>query len=201
MNKNIFIVIFLSLISSSLFAKSRLTDADRLAVITPESAFSLIKIEDDDLDTIATISSEEVFITGSDLSIPSGDAFLRAAIQKKSGKLLIQLFQSMRYGGNWRFYNGATYESMDGPVQAKFNSISRDVISCRGGCLYVEYVYFLVDEKVLRDFASKYQPGNLTGWQYKFNSRSGDSWKGSVSAAEISGFLRALDEYRMKKGI
>lgn len=196
----IILAFILCMTSLSVFAKKKLTDEERMLALTPEAAFSLIEIEDDSLDTMATISSNKAFLSSNKYMLPLADGFFRAAVHKKTGESLIQLYQSITYQGNWRFYHGATYESSHGPVHADFKTMSRDVVTCAGGCVYTEQMYFLVDEKVLRDFATKYQVGQPVVWQYKFNSKSGEPWKDSISAAEISGFLRALDEYRISHG-
>lgn len=174
----------------------------KLLALTPEHFQAKADIKDSSLDTSATISTLDGFqVKHGLLKILWDDSFLRGIIDKKTGTVRIQVYQYMYYTGDWRFYNRATYETPNGPVDAKFIEISRDVLSCSGarygsGCSHVEQFGFEVDEALLRAIAANYRPGASVAWQFKFFSKSGADWMAGLTPAEVVGFLRALDSYR-----
>jgi len=178
-----------------------------------QAAFSLTKehfkntatIKDDSLDTTAVITTLNGFQEKRGLlGIVWDDNFLRAFINKKTGKFSIQLYQVISYqGSGWNFYQSVNYETPNGPEARQVSSINRDVDCSNaryGGCKYTEHIGFEVDEKLLRTIAAGYQPGQQVVWKFKFNAKSGKEHNNGMLPAEIAGFFEAVDEYRVGHG-
>jgi hypothetical protein len=174
-----------------------------------ESALSLTKehfrnsatVEDDSLDTVAKIRTLHGFQERRGLlGIVWDDNFLRAFIDKKTGKTVFQLYQVIYYDGAWNFFYTANFETPSGPQSKPVTVIERDVVDCSGryyiSCSYVEHVAFDIDESLLRTIAAKYAPGQHAAWKFKFDAKSGQEYKDGMLAAEIAGLLEKVDEYR-----
>ena len=173
------------------------------AVKLPKEHFkNTAVVKDDSLETVATISTINGFQEKRGLlGIVWDDNFLRAFIDKKSGKVTYQLYQVLRYQGEgWKFYEVANYETPSGPRSVPLISIGRDV-NCSGskygGCLYTEQVAFDVDESLLKTISDKFVPGQMSGWKFKFKAKSGEEYTDGLLPAEAAGLLEKVAEYRI----
>ena len=175
--------------------------------LTKDHFRSTASVKDDSLDTVATITTVDGFQEKQGpLRIVSDDHFLRAFIDKKTGRTRIQLYQSIYYrGSDWNFFETANFETLAEPQSTPVTVISRDV-DCTGseylGCRYVEDVGFNVNEELLRTIAASYESiRHVAWWNFKFIAKSGTEYNGRMLTAEIAGFLEAIDSYRAAKGI
>lgn len=174
--------------------------------LTKEHFRNTATIKDDSLDTVATINTVNGFQEKRGLlGIVWDDNFLRAFIDKKSGKTSFQLYQAIYYqGSGWSFFQTVNFETPSGPQSKPVTVIKRDV-DCTGsrysGCTYVEHVAFDADESLLRTIAAKYSPGQSSGWKFKFIAKSGRDYNDGMLPAEIAGFLDRVDEYLAAKGL
>ena len=173
--------------------------------LTKEHFKSTATVKDDSLDTVATITTVNGFQEKRGLlGIVWDDNFLRAFIDKKSGKTSFQLYQIIYYqAGGWNFFQTINFETPSGPQSKPVTIIKRDV-NCTGsrysGCTYVEHVGFDVDEGLLRTIAQGYSPGQRSGWRFKFTARSGQDYNDGMLPAEVAGLLDKVDEYLASKG-
>lgn len=173
--------------------------------LTKEHFKNTAMVKDDSLDTVATITTVNGFQEKRGLlGIVWDDNFLRAFIDKKTGKTSFQLYQVIYYqGSGWNFYQTVNFETPSGPQSKPVTVISRDV-DCTGsrysGCTYVEHVAFDVDESLLRTIAVNYSPGQRAGWKFKFTAKSGKDYNDGMLPAEIAGLLDKVDEYLNGKG-
>ncbi len=190
--------------ASPAFAKNQFEKALEL---TPEYFQKVVVVKDDDLDTSATLSSVKGFQEKRGLlGITWNDNFLRATINKKTGETRIGLYQFVNYYGEWRRYQGASYETHDGPKDADLRIVDRRVVSCQntqitGGCLLSEHMIFDVDEELLRVIASKWEANKAAVWRFKFRAQAADDWNDGIPPAEVKGFLMAVDAYRKDHGL
>jgi hypothetical protein len=194
--KYLTLVLFVALVGC--VAEMREEQMSLAVSLTPEHFRDTATVRDDQLDVIATVTTINGFQAKNGLlKIVGDDNFLRAFIDKKTGKTSFQVYQVIYYGGGWRFYNRANYSTLDGPKSVSVTSISRDVVSCsRYGCSYVEHIAFDIDEKSLRSIAARYQPGQRLAWQFKFLSKSGQDYNDGILPAEVAGFLMRVDQQR-----
>ena len=154
-------------------------------------------VTNEPLDAKLTISTQNGFVEHSGpMHMVWHDEFLTAEIDKKTGAKSFQVHEEISYGGSWRFYENATYQSVNGPRSAPAVHISKEAANCSvGDCLYTEHVAFPVDEESLRRLAAAHVPGKPVMWSYKLLAKSGPAYTGGLSSAEIAGFLAKVDEF------
>ncbi|WP_148648405.1 hypothetical protein [Sphingobium cupriresistens] len=175
--------------------------------MTPDDFQGCINVADDSLDVTAKLSSESCFKeTQGLLKIVWNDNFIRAFVDKKTGKATYQVYQYISYQSPWRFYTTVNYETPDGPKSELVTEIARNVVSCSGGafssgCTLSEHVAFNADEALLKTIALKFSPGQVAGWRFKFGSKAGGDWQDGISAGEVGGILKAVDRYRLNHNL
>jgi hypothetical protein len=154
-------------------------------------------VADDPADPLITISTEKGFAEHHGLLREVwNDEFLRGEIDKKTGQKSYQVYASITYSGNWRFYETANYQGAQGPRSAAATQIGKEAVNCPlGACTYTERLAFGVDESLLRQLAAGYVPGKPTIWHFRLIAKSGPDYSGGLSNAEIAGFLAKMDEY------
>jgi hypothetical protein len=124
------------------------------------------------------------------------DEFLRADIDRKTGRRSLQVYAWVIYSGSLRNYESANYRSASGSRRVPVNQLAREVVNCPvGDCTYTERVAFPIDEELMRQLAAAGVPGNPDKWPYKLIAKSGPEYAGEISSAEIAGFLAKVDEY------
>jgi hypothetical protein len=169
-----------------------------LLTLTAEHFRDAATIKDDPRDAVVTISTVDGYVehTGP-LRTVWHDAFLTAAIDKKTGQKSFQVHEEITYSGRWRFYEAANIQTSSGPRRVPTTQISKEVVNCAvGDCTYTERIAFPVDEDLLRQLAAGYAPGKAALWPYKITARSGPDFSSGLSNAEVSGLLVKLDDYR-----
>ncbi len=177
--------------------------------LTPEHFKSTAIVEDDDLEVTAIISTEK----GSKrrqglLHFVYEDNFLRAYIDKETGEVTYQVYQSIYYqASDWRFYLKANYETPDGLESANAELLKAPIahgFDCPGHtstvCTYNEHVGFSVDRELLDSIASTYEENKSVKWNFKFIPRDGEEFHDGLLIAEVVGFLQAVDAYKESKG-
>jgi hypothetical protein len=149
------------------------------------------------LDAKLTISTQNGFVEHSGpMHMIWHDEFLTAAIDKKTGEKSFQVHQEITYGGTWRFYESAKYQSVSGSRSSPAVHISKEAANCSvGDCLYTEHVAFPIDEESLRQLAAAHVPAKPVIWSYTLLAKSGPAYAGGLSTAEIAGLLAKVDEY------
>lgn len=177
--------------------------------LTPEHFKSTAIVVDDDLGGTALVTTKSGFQRRQGvLRMVYDDNFLRAIIDKKTGDVTYQVYQSIYYqASDWRFYRKANYETPDGTesVDAKYlrpplahNFDCPDHTS--SVCAYNEHVGFSVDRELLESIASMYEPSKSVKWRFTFIPRVGDDFHDGLLVAEIVGFLQAVDSYKESVG-
>ncbi len=164
-------------------------------------------IRDDNLDFVATFTTDAGFVAK---TAPPGyyfqDEFLRAFIDKRTGKRTFQLYFIARYPGPQRLYVTANYETASGPKEAVVSVINRNK-SCERSqgvtyCDYSEELVFPLDESIIRMIADRYGKGDppLQEWHYKFFAHSGNTLEGVILPAEAKGLpLEAMEAHELVK--
>lgn len=171
-----------------------------MAKITPADFQKTATVRDSDLDTVATIDTSAGFMSkGSFFDRERTDNFLRAVVDKSTGRTLYVLYQTITYSGltdGWRNYDRVTYQASNGLKTAKLDVISRDVTSCIGGklCSFQEDFTTPLDEPMLRWIAAR---PSTAPWRFKFQGRTeGEEWQDQLAPAEAAGLLAVVDAYR-----
>lgn len=169
----------------------------QLQALTPERVLADINVSDDDLDTVATLTSEKVWSSRGGLTARvRSDNFLRAFIGKTSGEVRYQLYQEVTYGDDWRRFSSVNYATPSGPARAEVNVITREVVTCDyGSCVFREVIGFDLSRELMEEIAAGYTPGNSTMWRFRFRGQNGLDWEDRIAPAEAAGMLLAVDRY------
>jgi hypothetical protein len=154
-------------------------------------------LADDAQNGRVTISTEKGYVerTGP-LRMVWHDEFLTATIDKKSGEKSFQVHEEITYNGNWRYYQGASYQGANGPRSVPAVQISKESANCAlGECIYTERIAFPVEEELLRQLAAAHVPAKPVMWNFTAVAKSGPAYAGALSSAEIAGLLLKVDQY------
>jgi hypothetical protein len=167
----------------------------KLLAMTPVDFRNAVSVRDDSMETSATFTTEQGFQEKRGLlGIIWNDLFLRAFIDKKSGRATFQLYARLRYvAPSWRFYRSANYETDTGLQSVETTKLGTDV-DCQnsrllGGCTYNEDVAFDVPEPLLRTIASKYSATTPGAWRIRFKAQAGQDTDDGLVPAEVAGLL------------
>lgn len=168
-----------------------------LSSLTMEHFRDSATVTENPSDGTAIISTESGYVehTGP-MRMVWHDEFLRAVIDRKTGRRSLQVYAWVIYAGSLRTYERANFRTANGPGSAPVIQLAKEVVNCPvGDCTYTERVAFPVDEESMRQLAAARVPGNLDKWPYKLIAKSGPEYAGELSGAEIAGFLAKIDEY------
>jgi hypothetical protein len=194
-----------ALVTAGLFGPSQEEQASTLMSFPAEHFRDTATLNDDELDTTAVITTEPGFQDKQGLlGIVNYDEFLRAFIDKKTGKAVFQIYEWQRYGASgWNFYQTVNFATPSGPQSESVDVLNRRVEDCSadGGCVYREDWGFDVPENLLRGYAADYAAGNRGVWLYKTEAKSGTEFKDGLTYAEIAGCLMVVDAYRVAHGL
>jgi len=193
-------VAFLMLASGRTSAVTRESgEARRLAIMTPAQFQARATLQDDDLDTIATITTADGFVERRPLlGLAPDDVFLH----KKTGRSAYQVYATMRYRGyGWADWRVANYATPTGPRSIPTRRIARLRVSCSRSlpCPRSETIGLAVDAALLKDNAALYSAETITSWRFKILARDGRERNLLLSTAEIAGLLMAVDAYRIDR--
>ena len=173
----------------------------KLQQLTPSGVAATVFTKDDDLETVAILDTSKAYSSnGAFTDRVRSDNFVRALINKSTGAIVYQVYQTIRYNGDRRDFSSATYSTPAGPVQVPVQTISSRLMACFGGlCSYEDSVGFIVPEAVLREVAASYRPNASTPWRFRFQSQSAFDWEDRLMPAEIAGLLQAAEQSGYRK--
>lgn len=172
----------------------------KLQALTPEQVATQVTINDDDLEPIATLTTERVYRSNGGFTDPvRSDNFLRAFIDKRTGTVRYQFYQSVTCNFIRRNFTTANYATPSGPIGVPLVSIANEVVVCpAGGCTYREVVGFDMSPELLVSIAASYAPGASPLWRVRFKAQNGVDWEDRMAPAEAAGLLLAVKAYQAK---
>ncbi len=175
----------------------------RLAAMTPAQFQARTSLHDDALDTVATITTANGFVERKPLLGPAlDDVFLRAFIDKKTGRTAYQAYVRIRYRGyGWANWDTANFATPAGPRAIATQRIGRVRASCSRGfaCLRSETIGFAIGASLLIANAKLYASDGTPSWPFKIMAQNGGERAFVFSTAEIAGLLMAVDAYRANR--
>ena len=173
----------------------------KIARISTGSAFAAVAVSDDDLEPEIILSSEPVYKQRRGLvGYMLDDTYLKARIDRRSGKVSFEVHQWMRYQGNLRGYRQVNVQTPEGLRQRPLDKVRYSSETCPQQeslveCVFTEHLAFNVDEGVLRTLAES-APGE--GWRFRFKAANGKDFNAVLAPAEIAGLLKAVDAQRQQ---
>jgi hypothetical protein len=181
-------------------ASSQPNSERRLAAMTPAQFQARTTLQDDALDTVATITTANGFVERKPLLERAlDDVFLRAFIDKTTGRASYQAYVRIRYRDyGWANWNTANYATPAGPRAVATQLIARVRASCSRGfaCLRSETIGFAIGASLLNANAKLYVGAGTPSWPFKISAQNGGERSFVLSMAEIAGLLMAVDAYR-----
>lgn len=191
---------------SALPASAQTKDEARYLALLDRPAsglVDLISVRGDDLDPTITVSTRGLtaFVSKGLLeSTTTENSWLRGFIDKKTGVVSAQIYQTITYGGRgFQDFTRATYEAPSGVEEASVSQVGSDVECGRYGCTHYADVVFTVPMSVLREAAKAYSPQNSrVALKYRIFGQGGTNIDDAMPANEIAAFVQVLDEEAAK---
>lgn len=179
----------------------KLSKADLIAIASsPQDIADIVAVKNDDFDTVIRLSTEPFYTQKSGfLKLVSGDKFIRAIIDKKTGDTTFQIYIWSAFTGEWDRWTHLSYKVGDELKTAIAEEIDSTVGGCSAyGCVKRVDMAFKIPEADLRDAAKDAQANTDRSWPFKlFTRKSGDAMNGMMET-EIAGLLLAVDAQRSK---
>jgi hypothetical protein len=145
----------------------------------------------------ATVISTEPGYVERSLGAVWHDEYLKAIIDHANEHKTFEIDVMVSYTGGLRSYRQATIETAGGPKTAPVTLVRTETANCQvGDCTYTEYLAVPIDEETLRQMAATYTPGHARLFGFKLAPKIGRDYRGSLSNAEVAGFLARVDGYR-----
>lgn len=174
----------------------------QINALTPDGVANGVVIEDDDLETIANLTTVEAFRGKRGFNdVVEADNCFRAFVDKRTGRVTYQLYQTIAYAIQRRDFRSVNFATDEGPKTAELLQIGNEITACNNGvCGYEDTIAFPVSIELMREIAGKYVAGTTYFWRFKFKSRTSFDWEDRISAAEAAGLLIAVERYQAAKG-
>ncbi|MFI8667131.1 hypothetical protein ACIGGE_11905 [Qipengyuania sp. NPDC077410] len=176
--------------------------------MTPEDHQAKVTLEDDDMEMTAKLHTLQSYQEKHGLlGIVWSDIFLRAFVDKKTGHTDYQVYFTFRgTSETWPRLNQVNYDSPSGLQNSNLDRIASDVdctASRYTGCTFTEVVAFDAPEDLLWEVAKRYRADQSppAAWRFRFKGQSGKNVDEGLLAAEISGLLMAVAQYKAQRGI
>lgn len=164
----------------------------------PSELVPMIQVTGDSLDPNVTVTTRGVtaFVSkGLIASTTTENSWLRGFVDKKTGDVTAQVYQSISYGGRgFESFARATYEAPSGIEEAKVDQVGSDVSCYRYGCTHYADVVFTVSLDVLRAAAKAFDQNNpRAGLKYRIFGQSGTKIDDVIPGNELVAFVQVLD--------
>jgi hypothetical protein len=173
LNRYIFFVIAFLTIISACSATANLITRDSVQAKTDKF---------DNQVTFLGITKTDV--TSREYAIPARNHyFLRSFLYKDSGEITHQIYVSLKYRHDWRYYNNA---SLIGGSNPELLQIDREVVDCGSyTCVY--------EETVAVEIPTNYLKKNKEGFKVKLSADSGDEDIITISGRQIKRQLNSIE--------
>ncbi len=166
-----------------------------LLTLKPDHFKQTAAVSTDPMTGSTTISTEPGYVEHAGLMrMVWHDEYLQGMIDGKTGRKSYQVTAFVIYSGSPRSYQAASLSTPTGPRSVKTTELENKAEFCATGtCTYTERISFPVDEETLRQAAENatLHPGP---WRFELVAKSGPTYTGTLSTAEIAGFLAKVDE-------
>lgn len=185
--------------------KKREKDKAKLLKLTAADFQKTVELKDDDLETIATLTTAKGFrSTGGLFDIQGSDVMLRAHVNKRTGEATYQVYAYIWYKETQeRRYQSVNYQNGSEIGSATVNNLASRVISCDEysatlGCSRSEEFVFPISEELLEGIAAR--PADQF-WRMKFRAQAGIDWEEIFAPAEVAGLLNSIAAYKAARGL
>lgn len=167
---------------------------------TPEMFAKFADLKDDELEPQAEISTFSVWRLDVYSSVNS-DIFVRAFVNKKSGKTDYQIYFKADYSGDWATIYQASYLIDDELKTVAVNRLGSDVSCGSYSCRHYEDVAFDIPEADLRNIGKQYVAGQNNPVRFRFRGKSGQDFDIGLMPAEAAGVVQRVESYLSEHGL
>jgi hypothetical protein len=173
---------------------------DQISKLDAAHFAQTVKIDADDLEAVATITSEAGISEKTSFSARvRSNNFVRALISRASGQTQWQIYQSVTYSGAWRRFTSVNLKIGDQLVTRPLDIIARDVITCEYGlCVYTEAMGIPLTEDEIATLKAQARSSPTAVLTFRLKAQGGIDWDDDIPLAEIEGVARAVANYRAK---
>jgi hypothetical protein len=123
------------------------------------------------------------------------DEYLRAVFDSSGDRKSFEVDVTLTYSGARRSYPRAEYHTPSGDGEAGTSLVKVETANCAIECMYTEHLVFPIEERTLREIAAGYAPGKAALWSFRLLAKTGPSYRGEISNAEVAGLLARVDGY------
>lgn len=171
-----------------------------LVKMTPETIAERIEVRDEPLEDHVLFSSRPVFRKGGFIhGVAVRDGFIKAVKSRDGASVSWRVTYDLTYFGARLDVTQIHVRSADGLLKLAPTTVRRwseecgEVLVTCGRHMTVE---FEVPEKVIRDVAATYRPGDRTPWSVRFKDDQGEGLTVGLAPVEVAGLVSAVDRWK-----
>lgn len=161
-----------------------------------------VRVNDDPLSSAIILSTHEGYKRSRAIDgALADDVHLRAAIDRRTGRVTWQVWHDLAYVGGKRELASIRFLSPRGlyetaPLIAEHRLDRCPPTDGVGSCGHAVRIAFEVPERAIREIAGSYEPGTRAPWRFRFTEAHGKDMTGGIAPAEVAGLLQAVDAWR-----
>jgi hypothetical protein len=174
-----------------------------LATLTPSNIADGVKLEDDGMEAFAKMSALNAFAVNAGWADRvEADNLFRAFIDRKTGKVTYQLYQTITYTDEFRIYDAANVLMPSGLVTKDLRKLGSEIIYCGAGltCRREETIAIDLDDDEMQAIADVAKIDPMATVRIRFKSHTSMDWNDDLLSVEAQGLLLAVDRWRAKRG-
>lgn len=174
-----------------------------LARMSPESIAERIEVRDDPLEDHVLFSTKPVFRKGGFTGgVAVHDGFIKASKPRDgaAGGVSWRVSHDLTYFGARRDVTQVNIRSAEGLLKIAPAAVRRWSEDCgadaTAACGQHMTVEFEAPEKVIRDIAAAYRPGDRTPWRVRFKDDHGEGLTIGIAPAEVAALVKTVDSWK-----
>lgn len=171
-----------------------------LVKMTPGKIAERIEVRDDPLEDHVLFSTEPVFRKGGFTDgVAVHDGFLKASKSRDGAAVSWRISYDFTYSGARRDVTQVHVRSADVLLKIAPTAVRRWSQECgdeTAGCGQHMTVEFEAPEKVIRDIAAAYRPGDVTPWRVRFKDDHGEGLTVGIAPAEVAALVNKVDSWK-----
>lgn len=168
-----------------------------LVKMTPDKIAERIAVNDDPLEDHVLFSTKPVFRKGGFVDgVAVRDGHLKASKSRDGSAVSWRVSYDLTYFGARREVTQVHLRSADGLMKLTPSAVRRWGEECGDGtvtCGQHMTVEFEAPERVIRDIAAAYKPGDATPWRVRFKDDHGEGLTVGLAPVEVAALVNAVD--------
>lgn len=174
--------------------------ASALVKMTPDQIAQRIDVRDDPLEDYVLFSTKPVHRKGGVTNgVAVNDGFIKATKSRGGDGVTWRVSYDFTYFGARRDVTTVHIRTSDGLLKISPSAVRRWTEECVDSaitCSQHMTVEFEAPERVIRDIAAAYRPGDRTPWRLRFKDDQGDGVTVGLAPVEVAGLVGAVDSWK-----